>query len=678
MQTNYNSIGSFVTITFSGPGGTPARNRINILKPLILRGLINLHLEDDTIIAKRTFQNNNLHELRANLFQENGVKILYMRMVDGFGNEVIGSRKIIFSEAIANAYERDHFCYALNSFVDIPDFEIDDTINDGRFIPSNNNHFSLRRINVIPNSDWYWFINKKWFGDGAEWFGIEDPNISGTWPIFADSVEGGPPQSRFPHRFWATAANLEEGLYNLDLAAAGSEDNAAQWAASFVGAFAWRMINEGIRDLEDHSAVTQLYLPTVEVDIPRATVENLCNTHLDHRGNPDPLVFPPMVIDCARAALMAGQHLILVGPPGCGKTKLAGILAKAAGARSITVTASPHWSTDELIGRYLPDPQHDGKIKFVPGHFLEAILDRRWLIVDEINRSEIDDCFGELFTVLSGHASTLSFKEEFKNDIDEIEWKQIRLNPSSAPQSDDFSKYSVQSSFRLIATMNDKDASRLSNLSYAFQRRFCIVRIENISPGELGKLSKEYIEKRCSAFNNVSGLFLPENFTDELIYKATIGRFLSPEMDNWSSAVSIMAKNGVLSPSIIKMAIDTMLMMLARSGAYPDAGYPLVGVGRPASRLNNRSRIIRSCFLSGIAMSLIPQIRSLLGNRPENFEDIRIVKDGLLNFFADTYFGEATFCRIGSDSNFEDTGGLLRDVLIKEFEILLKNSIFLQ
>ena len=65
-------------------------------------------------------------------------------------------------------------------------------------------------------------------------------------------------------------------------------------------------------------------------------------------------------------------------------------------------TATADWTTYETIGGL--KPTSDGQLTFAPGHFLEAIEQNQWLVIDELNRSNFDRAFGQLFTVLSGQA----------------------------------------------------------------------------------------------------------------------------------------------------------------------------------------------------------------------------------------------------------------------------------
>jgi MoxR-like ATPase len=185
----------------------------------------------------------------------------------------------------------------------------------------------------------------------------------------------------------------------------------------------------------------------------------------------DPAIVPRVV-----AALNSGKHLILTGPPGTAKTTLA--LAVAAAAHrggvsrgTVVTTATSDWTTFETIGGLRPG--EDGKLDFVAGQFVTAIEDDKWLLIDELNRSNFDRAFGQLFTVLSGQPVVLPWSRG---------GLPLALVPAGAAgQLEDVNAVSVAPSWRLIATMNVFDKALLFEMSYALMRRFAFVEVP--SPG---------------------------------------------------------------------------------------------------------------------------------------------------------------------------------------------------
>ncbi|MEU2435015.1 AAA family ATPase [Streptomyces rubradiris] len=180
-------------------------------------------------------------------------------------------------------------------------------------------------------------------------------------------------------------------------------------------------------------------------------------------------------------ALLTG-HLVLQGPPGTGKTTLARLLAEAFSADTAVATATADWTTYDVIGGLRP--KHDRSLEPVLGYVPREALNcakamraaergdaspekqqrpvptARWLIIDELNRADIDRAIGSLYTVLSSaHTSHLS-----TNPID--------LWFEEVPERQ---KLWMPGKFRLIGTMNDVDTSFVNSISQGLTRRFHFV-----------------------------------------------------------------------------------------------------------------------------------------------------------------------------------------------------------
>ena len=284
----------------------------------------------------------------------------------------------------------------------------------------------------------------------------------------------------------------------------------------------------------------------------------------------------PSVYRQINAALASGkQHIMLYGPPGTGKTTLARwIAATLTGGQWTLITGSSDWSSQDIIGGY--QPVGGGSVEFIPGVLLRNF--DRPLIIDELNRCDIDKVIGPLFTVLSGQQTTLPYRV----DIEKADSLQYVILPESKPSAAEH-EFAPGPAWRLIATINSIDKAALYQMSYALSRRFGWVYVD--APRDTTGFITAYLRKETSALD------VPEDATCPL---ATF----------WSKVNEIRA----LGPAPI---IDTIKAVQAMEGEAEFFATP-------------PSKGMREALLDAIDMALLPMLDGILVQEAEELSDAAI------------------------------------------------------
>jgi MoxR-like ATPase len=201
---------------------------------------------------------------------------------------------------------------------------------------------------------------------------------------------------------------------------------------------------------------------------------NLQGLTIDHvrKQLPTGMVIPDSVLAEVVTALRAGKHLLLGGPPGTGKSTLAEAICRAVLASNYdVVTGTADWTTFDTIGGYMPTSEG---LVFEPGIVLRSLQRGAWLVIDELNRADIDKAFGPLFTLLAGAGGSqpnrhvvLPYQHAGRNV--EIRWSDKRQETPTPGE------FVLTPEWRLIGTLNLSDKASLFQLSFAFLRRFAII-----------------------------------------------------------------------------------------------------------------------------------------------------------------------------------------------------------
>ena len=480
-----------------------------------------------------------------------------------------------------------------------------------------------------------------WFGDGqADSNKSEKAAIERTAPIGEGSgdFEG----------FWkhlkldGTKFKIESlpGIPEYDQEKSDFECNAElaeKWARFFIVLLVWRFIlgvlsvekneqgkeaftktfkdkeldgsDEFIKSIFEALPLISEYRPKRPIDINPHNIYDLVKK--------ERLEIPWHVISSVSAALNAGKHIIFTGPPGCGKTHLAKVISQQASKKApLMATASQSWSTDEVIGRYMPTVDGAG-LEFKSGFFLRALENDKWLVIDEINRCDIDNCFGELFTVLSGQSVSLPFEKV--TDDEERKSLPIRIEvggdiDSKNEESSSYIAINCSEKFRLLATMNDADVAGLHQLSYALRRRFAIIRVDAPDDEKKQDIFKKRIKDIFADLDLEKKKYsLKHKKNNEEIFYKMLGDQINGlfACDGGERGYDDLIDLGVVG---IAPVLD-IIRFVCEGLRSPDEKLTRITIkdGSAANTKSAESQLLNSFLAMGIVLNVFPQLDAITG-----------------------------------------------------------------
>ena len=193
-------------------------------------------------------------------------------------------------------------------------------------------------------------------------------------------------------------------------------------------------------------------------------------------------------------AIARTKAVALVGPPGTAKSSLLVNMLESAGAepstiglkrgpKYLSVTAEVDWTARTIIGGYYP--QEDGALVFREGFLLQAIKNDQILLIDEMNRADLDRVLGPVLTFLTGQPVDLGMTH-LGSETGENKSKKMVLVWSTTVESgmredEEQRVYYAGTDWRLLGTYNNVDRGRVFPMGSALQRRWALIPVPPIS-----------------------------------------------------------------------------------------------------------------------------------------------------------------------------------------------------
>lgn len=193
-------------------------------------------------------------------------------------------------------------------------------------------------------------------------------------------------------------------------------------------------------------------------------------------------------------AFARAKAIALVGPPGTAKSSLWVNSLESASAdpqriglkrppKYLSVTAEVDWTARTIIGGYYP--QEGGALVFREGFLLQAIRNDQILLIDEMNRADLDRVLGPVLTFLTGQPVDLGMthlgSESGENKSKKMVLVWSTTTESGMREDEEQRVYFAGTDWRLLGTYNNVDRGRVFPMGSALQRRWALIPVAPIN-----------------------------------------------------------------------------------------------------------------------------------------------------------------------------------------------------